>query len=247
MKLRTVIIEDELPSLNRLKALLENIEEIALVGCAQDGEKAIELIDKEKPDLAFLDVQLPVFTSFEVLKKLEYQPNIIFVTAYDQYAIKAFEENAVDYLLKPTSVERLRKAIGRVEKKQASGLDLLAVLKSALKNESFLDRISIRIGDQIIFVQEDEIYFFHAEEKYVYLNTSNNKYIVDLTLRELTLKLDPEKFLRTHKSYIVSVNKIERIKRTFPGKYKIQLTGTSSVALEIGRTFLPEVRSRLEF
>ncbi len=247
MTLRTVIVEDELPSLNRLKELLENIDHIELVGCAQDGEEAVKLINTTKPDLALLDIQLPVFTSFEVLNRLKHRPNIIFITAYDQYAIKAFEENAVDYLLKPTSADRLTKAIKRVDQNKNNNLDLVSILKNALKDESFSDRFSIKLGDQIIFVHEDEVLYFHAEDKYVFLNTENNKYILDLTLKDLTLKLDPEKFLRTHKSYIIAIDKIKRIKRTFPGKYKIQLAGASNVTLEIGRTFLPDVRNRLEF
>lgn len=247
MTLRTVIVEDELPSLNRLKELLENIDHIELVGCAQDGEEAVKLINETKPDLALLDIQLPVFTSFEVLNRLKHRPNIIFITAYDQYAIKAFEENAVDYLLKPTSADRLTKAIKRVDQNKNNNLDLVSILKDALKDDSFSDRFSIKLGDQIIFVHEDEVLYFHAEDKYVFLNTENDKYIVDLTLKDLTLKLDPEKFLRTHKSYIIAIDKIKRIKRTFPGKYKIQLAGASNVTLEIGRTFLPDVRNRLEF
>ena len=106
MKLKTVIVEDELPSLNRLRELLAAFDNIDIVGTARDGEQGVKMINDIKPDLAFLDVQLPVFTAFDVLERLEHRPGIIFVTAYDQYAVRAFEVHALDYLLKPFDQER---------------------------------------------------------------------------------------------------------------------------------------------
>ena len=248
MKLRTVIVEDELPSLNRLQELLAEIENIELVGSACDGERAVQLINEVKPDLAFLDVQLPVFTSFEVLHRLSHRPSIILVTAYDQYAIQAFEENAVDYLLKPTSPERLRKAIARVTRiKRHFDRELLEALQSALEKKQYLHRFSVKIGDEILFVPAHDVYYFHAEEKYVFVNTFNQEHIIDLTLKALETGLDPGEFLRIHKSVIVAIDKINRVKRSLVGKFKVQLNNSAKSSFEIGRGFLSSVRERLNF
>ena len=115
--IRAVLVEDELPSLERLKSLLGAFDDIHIVGEAADGPSAIDVIDEQRPDLVFLDIQLPVYTGFQVLEKISHKPHIIFVTAYDQYAIKAFEENAVDYLLKDASLEALLGAIRRAAKR----------------------------------------------------------------------------------------------------------------------------------
>lgn len=248
MKLRTVIVEDELPSLQRLKELLANFDNIEVIGCAHDGQQAVEMIDGLKPNLAFLDIQLPVFTSFEVLKRLHHRPNIIFVTAYDQYAIKAFEENAVDYLLKPTTPERLQRAIDKVVRlNRPVDQDLLEVLRNALEQGRHPERFSVKIGDEIIFIPASDIYFFRAQEKYVFLNTFDREHIIDLTLKELDVRLNPDNFLRIHKSTIIAIDKISRVRRSFSGKFKVQLLDSKRSSFEIGRTFLTGVRERLKF
>lgn len=248
MKLKTVIVEDELPSLNRLRELLAAFDNIDIVGTARDGEQGVKMINDIKPDLAFLDVQLPVFTAFDVLERLEHRPGIIFVTAYDQYAIRAFEENAIDYLLKPTTPDRLKKAIDKVaQKRQTIDRGLLEILKHALEDKHYLNRFSIKIGDEVLFVPAADVCYFHAREKYVFLNTHNQEHIIDLTLKVLESRLDPNHFLRIHKSVIIAIDKIRRVKKSFSGRFKVQLNNASKSSFEIGRTFLAGVRERLDF
>ena len=239
MKIKTVIAEDEIHSLERLKSLLQDYKEIEIIGEAPNGPAAVDLIDDKKPDLAFLDIQLPVFSSFEVLKRIKHKPKVIFITAYDEYAIKAFEESAVDYLLKPTDSERLGQAIERIKQlEQPLDEKIFTVLKSIIKEETYLDRFSVKIGNEILFIPAEDVYWFEAEDKYIFLNTVSHKFIYDSTLKELEEVLNPEQFIRIHKSYIIAIDKIHKIKRTFAAKYKVQLNDAKKSNFEIGRTFL---------
>ena len=248
MKLRTVIVEDEQPSLQRMKDLLAGFGEIELVGTAQDGQEAVELIDRLEPDLAFLDIQLPVFTSFEVLDRIRHRPQVIFVTAYDEYAIRAFEENAIDYLMKPTTHDKINRAIARIRENQlVLDANLISSLKHALQPKRFCERYSVRVGDEILFIPSDEVYWFHAADKYIFLHTFDKEYILDTSLKRLEKELDPDVFVRIHKSTIVSIKMVNRIKRGITGNFKIQLNDARKTSFEIGRTYLPVVKDKLDF
>ena len=185
MPLRTVIVEDEAPSRERLKSMLLEFDDIELVGEAYDGPDGVKLIDKIKPDLAFLDIQLPVFTSIEILQKIKHHPLIIFITAYDEYAIKAFEVNAVDYLLKPTTRERLQEAIHRARQHHPKFQDILSVMEGILDKKRFSDRFTVKIGDEILLIPTEDILWFHAEDKYVFIHTYDQKYLIDETLKNV--------------------------------------------------------------
>ena len=207
----------------------------------------VKLIDSQKPDLAFLDIQLPVYTSFEILEKIKHHPHVIFITAYDEYAIKAFEANAVDYLLKPTSQERLIKAIERVQGRSPQNQDLLTAIQTILKKDQFRERITIKVGNDILFIPVNDIYWFHADDKYVFLHTFDHEYLLEDTLKNLETCLNPESFIRVHKSLIINTLKINRIKRNLTGQYQIQLNDSKKTNLGIGRTYLTDVRVRLNF
>ncbi len=248
MKIKTIIVEDEQPSLGRMKKLLTSFDEIDLIGVAEDGQAAIRLIDETKPRLAFLDIQLPVFSAFEVLKQVRHHPKVIFVTAYDEFAVKAFEENAVDYILKPTSEARLRKAIDRVcDEPTRLDSQLIELLKGAVDNAKFISRFSVRIGNEILFILEKDVHWFYAEDKYVFLKTATKNYIYDMTLRELEANLDPDKFIRIHKGIIIAVVHIQKVERSFRGRYRIRMNDQNKTTFDIGRTYLPNVREKLQF
>lgn len=248
MKIRTVIIEDERPSLERMKKLLSKFDNIEIIGEAEDGQSAITMIDELKPDLALLDIQLPEFNSFEVLKQVNHHPLIVFVTAYDQYAIKAFEENAVDYILKPTSEERLSKAIQKViQLNQSIDDNILRMLKNVVDRNDFLERFTVKIGDEILLIPVDDVYWFKAEDKYTFLNSYDKEYIYDSSLKQLEQVVDPDMFFRIHKNAIVNQNKIKKINKSFTGKYSVQMKDEKQTILEIGRTFLPDLRKKLHF
>jgi DNA-binding LytR/AlgR family response regulator len=248
MQFRTVIVEDETPSRERLKSLLLEIGDIELVGEAVDGPDGVKLINIAKPDLAFLDIQLPVFSSFEIIEKIQHHPYIIFITAYDEYAIKAFEANAVDYLLKPTSLERLKQAIHRVQERLPQNQqELLSIIKTAFQKPIYQQRFSVKVGTEILFIPVEEIYFFQAEDKYIFLHTFDKKYLIEETLKFLETFLNPDSFIRIHKSVIINTNQLQRIKRTLNGQYKVQINNQKKSSFEIGRTYLAVVRERLNF
>jgi two-component system, LytTR family, response regulator LytT len=248
MPIKVVLVEDEPPSLDRMKSLLSTFADIQIIGQAVDGKSAVDTINQQQPDLVFLDVQLPVFNGFEVLQKLEHKPHIIFVTAFDQYAIKAFEENAIDYLLKPISRDRLAEAIGRAQHRlQSISTEQVQLLLSAVVKKPFLQRFTIKIGDEVLFIPQTEVYYFEAKDKYIFLHTFNKYLIYDSTLKDLEKCLDPGCFIRIHKGIIVSISKIDRLKRSFNGRYKIHLKDAKKSSFEIGPTFVHQVRSGLQF
>jgi DNA-binding LytR/AlgR family response regulator len=248
MKIRTVIVEDEHPAMERMKNMLSNFPEIEIVGEAEDGLSAVKLISGLNPDLVFLDIRLPELSGFQVLEKVINLPKVIFVTAYDEYAIKAFEANAIDYLLKPTSEERVRKAIDKVKSmNERIEPQLLSLLKGMIERNKYSQNFSVKVKDEILLIPAGSVYWFHASDKYVFLKTFDSEYFLDLTLKKLDEMLDPEKFARIHKSIIVSTVHMNKIKKSFTGKYTVVMTDSKKTALEIGRTYLPLLKEKFHF
>ena len=247
MKIRSIIVEDEPHSIERLKYLLKDLKDIQIIGEAQDGKTAIELINNLKPELIFLDIQLPGTSGFGVLEKISYPVMVIFITSYDQYAIKAFEENAVDYILKPTSKERLKKAVERViDLNKRLDENTIEVLKAMFEKSSYMTRFAVKLRDEILIIPKEDVYYFNAEDKYVFLHTYDRKFFYDATLKELEDILDPEIFCRIHKSYIASINKIKKLKKEFFSEYSAVLDDNKTI-LKVGRNFLPKLRKNLKF
>jgi DNA-binding LytR/AlgR family response regulator len=249
VKIKTIIAEDEFHSRERLKDLLKEFPGLELIGEAADGLKAIELIDGLRPDLVFLDIQMPEATGFEVLEKITHQPYIIFVTAYDRYAIKAFEENAVDYILKPFSIERITRSVDRVAdliKTKAVNPQLIEHLKHILKGKEYLRRFAVKMGDEILIIPEEEVYYFKAETKCVLLYTNQKKFFVETTLKELEQTLDPDVFIRIHKSTIVSMDKITKIKKWFHSELIVQLSDGKKTKLKVSRGCQPFLKEKLK-
>jgi len=247
MKFDTIIVEDELHSLERMKTLLKDFDQINIIDEAYDGESAIMKINNLRPDLIFLDIELPVFNGFQVIEKLEYKPNIIFVTSYNQYAIQAFEENAIDYILKPTSKERLEKSINRLKKENIETADKLMKL---LKSKIFSDnkrRFSVKLGDEIFIFPEEKVYYFKAEHKYIFLGTYDKEYFYNSTLKELETLLDCKKFIRVSKSWIVATDKIEKFSKWFLGEYNLKLLDKKRTSIKIGRKYMPKIREIYKF
>jgi len=248
MSIKAVIIEDEQHSLERIKFLLKSYEEIVIIGDASDGETAVEIINRLKPNLIFLDIQLPVFNGFEVIDRIEYKPMIVFTTAYDQYALKAFDVNGIDYLLKPISKEKLNRAIKRVlNNKIGINDNIFSVIKDIVKKKVYLKRFATKSKDEILIIPQEDVYYFKAEDKYVFLCTIKKEYFYDSTIKELEKMIDPEIFLRIHRSYIVAIDKIKKIDKWFLGEYKVKLSDENETSLKISRNYLPKVRKTLRF
>lgn len=219
MSWRTIIVEDEQLARQRLKRLLANYEEIEIIAEAENGMQGLELINKLHPDLIFLDIEMPVLNGFEMLAKLSLsQPKVVFTTAYDQYAIKAFDEGSIDYLLKPIELERLDKTVAKLKQTNlAKPTIAIEDLMLQIRGKSVIKTLTVKLGDRILLIKIEDIIHIQAEEKYVFLHTLNGKkHLTDYTLSVLETKL-PDDFLRIHRSDIINTNQITEIRRGFNG------------------------------
>jgi len=233
--MRILIVDDEAPARERLKRLLADIEGVELGGEAQDGLQAVELIEREQPDLVLLDVQMPGLDGFGVLEALDEPPPVVFVTAYDEYAIRAFEVNALDYLLKPFSRERLEKAIRRAQEAQVEEQDLTSRLAPLLENlvaqGHYLTRLAVRDRDRIRVLDVGEVDWIGVEDEQVSVYVGNEVYPIRRTLAELEARLDPARFFCAHRSAIVNLDRVKEIVPWFKGSHKLRLTTGAEVEL----------------
>lgn len=249
MKLRTLIVDDEAPARERLGRLLAGNPLVELIGEAEDGVKAVELVEELNPDLVLLDIQMPGLDGFGVIKMLQKPPLIIFVTAYDEYAIRAFEVNALDYLLKPFTKVRLERAIERAYQELSKRADFSAKLDSlfeTLKEQpSYLERIAVRKGSRLFVIGVSDIDWFGAESGLIFIHTKEEKYVTNYTLEELESRLNPKMFFRAHRSAIVNLTRIKEIIPWFAGSHKIKLTTGDEV--DLSRSQAKELRKIIQW
>lgn len=214
-KLRTIIIEDEEPARELLKHYLKEHNEIEVIAECPDGFTGLKLISEMKPDLIFLDIQMPKLTGFEMLEVLEEKPEIIFTTAYDQFAIKAFELNAIDYLLKPFHKERLKEAVNKVIEKTGSEKGIPKspdqLLFKIPEYSTSLSRIVVRKANSINIIPVDQIRYLAAEDDYVMIYHSGGKALKQQTMKFYEDNLPKADFVRIHRSFIVKIEEIKRI------------------------------------
>jgi two-component system LytT family response regulator len=211
-----LIIEDEKPARNLIRAYLEGNVGISLLGEYDNGFDGLKAVNELKPDAIFLDVQMPKLTGFEMLEVLEYDPEVIFTTAYDQYAIKAFEQNAVDYLLKPFSKQRFQEALGKLESrinsKKESGKTGIEKIKLHLaESDEKLHRVVIKKSGKIHVISTRDINYLEAQDDYVMVYTNDGRYLKQQTMKYFEKHLDSQQFVRVHRSYIANITQIERI------------------------------------
>ena len=246
MPLKTIIVEDEELSLQRLLSLLTKFDTIEIIGTARNGHDAVALINTKKPDIVFLDIELPGYNGFQVLQYLHSMPKIVFVTAYDQYAVEAFEKNCIDYILKPFSNERLEKTITKLlQSTQNETTQLLEGIAQILERQKRKNHFAIKEGDDILIISVEDIFYFMAEEKYVFLCTYDREYYYNLTLKELEETLDPERFCRIHKSYIVAIDKIQKLHKIFLNEYQVVLKDKKETPIKVSRNYLPVLKQQL--
>lgn len=251
-KIRTLIVDDEPLARKKLRALLSDEADIAIVGECSDGREALAHIRQHKPDLVFLDIQMPEMNGFEALNRLEQQdlPALIFVTAYDQFAVAAFEYHALDYLLKPFDAERLQKALERARRhgftETSSNINAkLQQLLDELNNKpTYLRRIMIKQGGELFFVNVDDIDWIEAAGNYVNLHIGAESHLLRETMSSLANNLDPQKFVRIHRSQIVNIDRIEKLKTAFNGEYAMVLK--DGARLTLTRTYRDNVLKLLE-
>ena len=237
--MRTLIVDDESPARERLKRLLADIEGIELIGEAASGIRAVEMIEREKPDLVLLDIQMPGLDGFEVIEAVTDPPPVIFVTAYDEYAIRAFEVNALDYLLKPFSRERLTKAIRRAQEALAEERDFAArlgpLLESLADQGKYLARLAVRDRDRFRVLDVGEMDWIGIEGEQVMVHAGDQAYPIRRTLAELEARLDPACFFRAHRSAIVNLDRVKEVIPWFKGTHKLRLTTGAEVDLSRAR------------
>jgi DNA-binding LytR/AlgR family response regulator len=233
--LRTLIVDDEAPARERLRRLLANFEGLDVIGEAEDGVRAVEAIEHLSPDLVLLDIQMPGLDGFGVLQALEDPPAVIFVTAYDEYAIRAFEVHALDYLLKPFSQERLENAIRRAQESLAGEQDLAAqlgpLLESLAAEGQHLTRLAVRDRDRIRVLDAGEIDWIGIEEEQVMVHAGDQAYPIRRTLTELEARLDPKHFFRAHRSAIVNLDRVREVIPWFKGGHILRLSTGAEVDL----------------
>ncbi len=214
MSLRTLLIDDEQPARDVVKHYLKDIPAIEIIGECADGFSGLKAIQDMKPDLVFLDVQMPRLTGLELLELLEQPPMIIFSTAYDQYAIKAFEMNAMDYLLKPYSRERFLQAVQKALAASDGSRPAMPVqnlVKTLEENPEFLLRIAVKSRHKVTVIPVEEIVYLEAEGDYVMIHTKDARHLKEKTMKYFESHLDPGQFIRIHRSFIVNAKFIDRI------------------------------------
>ncbi|WP_077924039.1 LytTR family DNA-binding domain-containing protein [Spirosoma sp. 209] len=254
--LRTLLIDDEPLAISRLRRLLDkHSDTFTVIGDAANGAEGLTLIEARQPDVIFLDIEMPLLNGFEMLSKLTAMPMVIFATAYDQYAIRAFEENSVDYLLKPIEAERLartaqkiRALVERNEPESRSNPMTESVMRllAQMQPKKEIYSISVKTGEKIRLVPLSDIAFFEAEEKYVFLSTvDGQKFLTSYTLTALAEKL-PDTFVRVSRSVLVNRQKISEVHRHFDGKYLLAMSDKKSTKLTTGSTYGDTVRQLLE-
>jgi two-component system LytT family response regulator len=254
VKVRALIVDDEPLARQRLRALLRAEPDIDVVGECADGQEALAAIRELDPHLLFLDVQMPVLDGFGVLEALgpEPLPAVIFVTAYDSYAIRAFEVNALDYLLKPFDRDRFRMALERARSQifktpsPYTGEQLSALLDhnpSGRTERQFLERLVIKSGGRVFFLRAEEIDWIEAAGNYLRLHVAGDMHLLRETMNNLEARLHPDKFLRIHRSTMVNLERVKELQPWFHGDYKvILLDGTE---LTLSRSYRPKLKNLL--
>ena len=220
-----LVIDDSCATRKMLTRLLKGLGFEALE--AGNGREALALVQELRPDVLFLDIRMPLLSGFELLKKLEPSPYVIFTTAHDEYALRAFEERTVDYLLKPVSEDNLERALSKLrdflKDAKSSSQELEELIQGLKKKEEMIRRFSVKAGDRITIVPDDLIHLFYAEDKYTFLVTGEREYTVPFSLKELETRLDPEKFIRVHRSFIINIENIASIHGWFGGRLLVKM------------------------
>ena len=228
--MRVVIVDDEPLACERIRTLLADERGVEIAGECHDGKSALEMIRRLVPDLVFLDVQMPEMDGFEVLKQLTRLPSIIFVTAYDQFAVRAFEIHALDYLLKPFDRERFQKAIARARSGQLDAR-LRGLIDQLESRKEFLTRLVVKAEGRVIFLPVEEIDYVEAAGNYVRLHAGGESYLHRETISRLEQAMDPAKFVRIHRSTIVSLSRIRELHPLFHGDFKVVLRNGQELTL----------------
>lgn len=246
MKIKCIIIDDEQLARELLREYIDDIPDLEIIGEAAKGKDAVELIDSLTPDLIFLDVQMPGMTGFDVLDDINHDPHVIFTTAYDQYAIRAFEKNAVDYLLKPLDKERfelaVKRALERMRLEQNNVGEMLRNMKSENRT-SYDSHIFVQKSEKLINLSIDEIMFLEASGDYTILTTKADQFVSSSGIGKLEEILNPDTFIRVHRSTIININFLKEIEKHFNGGMIVKMQNGKS--FPVSRTYAKLIRRKV--
>ena len=242
----TIIIDDEPPAREGMLQLLGNFPEMFdIVAMAENATDAEEKINKHKPDVLFLDIEMPGRTGFELLERLETIPIVIFCTAYDEYSLKAFETNSIDYLVKPVELERLKKTVSKLKSfdRKLSSQPILKFLKEVSEKKEVKKMVSITVkkGGKLIFIKLDTISHFEADSNYVTIYSESGNYISEQSLSNLEQKL-PDNYLRVHRGIIINTNYVKEVQKYFNSRFVISLTNKTKTSITTSRGYFEKVK-----
>ena len=245
--IKAIIIEDEELARELIKGYLKDQNEIEIIGECVNGFEGIKAINELNPDLIFLDIQMPKLNGFEMLEILENRPEVIFITAHNEYAIKAFELNVLDYLLKPYSKERLLeavdKALERINSNQKSTEKVNNLLQEPITET--LERVVVKTGSKIKVIPVDKIEYLEAQDDYVMLYHNEGKSLKQATMKYFENHLNPDKFVRIHRSYIVRIDQVTQLEPYSRDNYVVKLRGGAVV--KVSKSGLKNLKEKLKF
>ena len=241
--IRALLVDDEAPARERLRKLLSAHPDVQVAGEAMDGEEALERIAALAPDIVFLDIQMPGCTGLEVAASLPApRPRIVFCTAFDEHAIKAFELNAIDYLLKPYDKDRLLKTLSRIRSRPADGSARAAVTTARAQTQSH-DRLLVPVGETLQLIDSATVEWLEASDNYVHVHTTSRSYLLRRTLHDLLEQLGDQQFARIHKSAAVNIAAVKAFTPLFKGDYEVQLR--NGKVLRLSRRFKDQLFGRM--
>ncbi|HTC32500.1 MAG TPA: LytTR family transcriptional regulator DNA-binding domain-containing protein [Bryobacteraceae bacterium] len=252
--MRAFLVDDEALAVKRLQRMLAATKRVDVVGTSTDPVEAVAAILEAKPDVLFLDIEMPGMTGFEMLAHLQPQPWVVFTTAYDRYALEAFGVNSVDYLLKPIEAAPLDRALDKIERLHGSSaappelrelIARLATVAGAVRSPSYPDRVASRVGERIEFIDLVHVTHFFAADKLTFAATGAKNYAVDYTIQELEQKLDPAKFVRIHRASLVNVEHVQELHSWFAGKMMLRLKDPKHTELSVSRDRVRALKERL--
>ncbi|UII28811.1 LytTR family DNA-binding domain-containing protein [Fulvivirga maritima] len=248
MKIDCLVIDDEKLARDLLLEFLEPYPEIEVIAECSKGQEAVEKIDKLKPKLIFLDVQMPGMNGFDVLEAITHKPYVIFTTAYDQYAIQAFDKNAVDYVLKPLDEERfklaIKRATDRISAEKSNVEDILMNLQTNKKeDEQYSSHLFVQKSEKLLNLDVNDIVHLEASGDYTVLTTKNDQYLSSSGIGKLEEKLDPNKFIRIHRSTIINLSYLKEIEKHFNGGLIVKMENGKS--FPVSRTYAKQIRKKV--
>jgi two-component system LytT family response regulator len=242
--IRAFVMDDEPLAVKRLTRMLKETGRVEVTGAASDPVEGLAALRGRPIDVLFLDIQMPGMTGFQVLEKLDPQPFVVFTTAYDQYALRAFEVNSIDYLLKPIEAPQLARALDKIERRQSPPPEWRAVL-AALKHSDYPERIASRVGERVHILELAKVTHFFARDKLTYAAVEGKNYVVDHTVADLEEKLDPRQFCRIHRATLLNLSWVREVDAWFGGRVLVRLKDAKGTELPASRERVAELKKRL--